>query len=25
VMVKYVNVAPYKTSTALSKILRVKH
>ena len=25
VMVKYVNVAPYKASTALSKTLRVKH
>jgi hypothetical protein len=25
VMVKYVNVAPYKPSTALSKTLRVKH
>ena len=25
VMVKYVNVAPYKASTATSKTLRVKH
>jgi hypothetical protein len=25
VMVKYVNVAPYKASTTLSKTLRVKH